>query len=85
MAEVTVSQLAESVGQSVDRILKQMKEAGLKHDAPDQLVSDEDKKALLKFLKTSHGEKAEQPRKITLKRKTMTTLKRWQRCWQAYG
>ncbi len=75
MAEVTVSQLAESVGQSVDRILKQMKEAGLKHDAPDQLVSDEDKKALLKFLKTSHGEKAEQPRKITLKRKTMTTLK----------
>ena len=75
MAEVTVSQLAESVGQSVDRILKQMKEAGLKHDAPDQLVSDEDKQALLKFLKTSHGEKAEQPRKITLKRKTMTTLK----------
>ena len=30
MAEVTVSQLAKTVGASVDRLLSQMKEAGLR-------------------------------------------------------
>ncbi|MDX9874682.1 MAG: translation initiation factor IF-2 [Spongiibacteraceae bacterium] len=74
MAEVTVSQLAEVVGAPVERLLKQMQEAGLSHSSPDQLVSDEDKQTLLAFLKTGHGEAAE-PRKITLKRKTLSTLK----------
>ena len=31
MAEVTVSQLAEVVGAPVERLLRQMKEAGLSH------------------------------------------------------
>ena len=31
MAEVTVSQLADVVGAPVDRLLKQMKQAGLSH------------------------------------------------------
>ncbi|MGJ8686294.1 MAG: translation initiation factor IF-2 [Spongiibacteraceae bacterium] len=75
MAEVTVSQLAEVVGAPVDRLLRQMKEAGLSHGAADQPVSDEDKQTLLTFLKRSHGESAEAPRKITLKRKTLSTLK----------
>ena len=75
MAEVTVSQLAEVVGTPVERLLKQMQEAGLSHGEPNQLVSDEDKHTLLTFLKSSHGEDAGEPRKITLKRKTLSTLK----------
>ncbi|MDB6063052.1 MAG: translation initiation factor [Verrucomicrobiaceae bacterium] len=75
MAEVTVSQLAEVVGTPVERLLKQMQEAGLTHGQPNQLVSDEDKQTLLTFLKSSHGEEAGEPRKITLKRKTISTLK----------
>lgn len=75
MAEVTVSELAESVGASVERLLKQMKEAGLNHASASELVSDEEKQTLLAFLKTSHGEDTAAPRKITLKRKTTTTLK----------
>ncbi len=75
MAEVTVSQLADVVGTPVDRLLKQMQEAGLSHSQPNQLVSDEDKQTLLTFLKGSHGEEAGEPRKITLKRKTISTLK----------
>ncbi len=76
MAEVTVSQLAEVVGAPVDRLLKQMQEAGLKHSKAEQLVSDEDKQTLLAFLKGSHGEAADgEPTKITLKRKTISTLK----------
>ncbi|MCK9504192.1 MAG: translation initiation factor IF-2 [Porticoccaceae bacterium] len=76
MAEVTVSQLAEVVGASVDRLLKQMAEAGLKHTAPNETVTDEEKQQLLAYLKSLHGEKAAtEPRKITLRRKTVSTLK----------
>ncbi|WP_320837116.1 translation initiation factor IF-2 [Zhongshania sp.] len=75
MAEVTVSQLAEVVGAPVERLLRQMKEAGLSHSAAQQAVSDEDKQTLLTFLKRSHGESAEAPQQITLKRKTLSTLK----------
>lgn len=75
MAEVTVSELAKSVGASEERILKQMAEAGLKHTSADALVSDDEKKTLLDHLKASHGEAADVPKKITLKRKTLSTLK----------
>ena len=71
MAQVTVQQLAEVVGASSERLLTQMKEAGLPHSAPDEAVSDEDKQTLLKYLKRSHGEATEQPKRITLKRKTL--------------
>ncbi|MEH6910977.1 MAG: translation initiation factor IF-2 [Oceanicoccus sp.] len=75
MAEVTVSQLADVVGAPADRLLAQMKEAGLKHTSVEEGVSDEDKQILLSFLKSSHGETTEAPKKITLKRKTLSTLK----------
>jgi translation initiation factor IF-2 len=76
MADVRVSDLATLVGASVDRLLGQMKEAGLSHGSADALVSDEEKKVLLTYLKTSHGEEdADTPKKITLKRKTTSTLK----------
>ncbi len=75
MAEVTVSELAKSVGASVERLLAQMKDAGLKQSSADDAVSDEEKQTLLGFLKTSHGESTAAPKKITLKRKTTTTLK----------
>lgn len=75
MAEVTVSELAKSVGAPVERILSQMQQAGLTHQSPDDVVSDEEKQKLLTFLKSSHGETTAAPKKITLKRKTTTTLK----------
>ena len=75
MAQVTVQQLAEVVGASVDRLLTQMGDAGLPHTKVDEAVSDEDKQMLLTYLKRSHGEATSAPRKITLKRKTISTLK----------
>jgi len=75
MAEVTVNQLAETVGTPVERLLKQMKEAGLAHSEPTELVSEEDKKTLLMFLQSTHGAATSEPSKITLKRKTISTLK----------
>ncbi|MEO0443286.1 MAG: translation initiation factor IF-2 associated domain-containing protein, partial [Pseudomonadota bacterium] len=75
MADVTVNDLAKSVGTSVERLLGQMKDAGLSHASANELVSDDEKKKLLSFLKASHGEQDEPPKKITLKRKTTSTLK----------
>ena len=75
MAEVTVSELAKVVGASEDRLLSQMKEAGLKHKKATDKVSDEEKQVLLAYLKTLHGGQSGQPRKITLKRKKVETLK----------
>ena len=76
MAEVIVSELAKSVGTSVERLLTQMGQAGLSQSSADDVVSDDEKQRLLGFLKTVHGgETAEAPKKITLKRKTTSTIK----------
>ncbi|GAA3588745.1 translation initiation factor IF-2 [Marinobacter xestospongiae] len=75
MSEVTVKQLAEDVGAPVDRLLRQIVEAGLKARSENDSVSSEEKQQLLAFLRKNHGESDAEPRKITLKRKTTTTLK----------
>ncbi len=75
MAEVTVNELAKSIGAPVERLLKQMQEAGLNHKSADAKVSDDEKQRLLAHLKTSHGEATGEPKKITLQRKTTTTIK----------
>ncbi len=74
MADVTVTELAESVGTSVDRLLQQLNDAGLKQKKASDAVSDEDKQLLLSALKTSHGGTTRAPTKITLKRNTRTVL-----------
>ncbi|MGE3297649.1 MAG: translation initiation factor IF-2 [Porticoccaceae bacterium] len=75
MAQLTVSELAEVVDAPVERLLRQMHAAGLSHDSAEQVVNDEDKRKLLVYLKSLHGEGAEEPRKITLRRKTVSTLR----------
>jgi translation initiation factor IF-2 len=75
MTQVTVKELAQVVDTPVERLLQQMREAGLTHTSAEQAVSDSEKQALLAHLKGSHGAKAEQPRKITLQRKTTSTLR----------
>ncbi|WP_271409232.1 translation initiation factor IF-2 [Pseudomonas sp. Q1-7] len=75
MTQVTVKELAQVVDTPVERLLLQMREAGLPHTSAEQVVTDNEKQALLAHLKSSHGERLEEPRKITLQRKTTTTLK----------
>lgn len=75
MSDVTVKQLSEVVGTPVERLLKQMQEAGLSHTQADQPISEEDKQTLLAHLKRTHGDDGSAPQKITLKRKTLSTLK----------
>jgi translation initiation factor IF-2 len=75
MTQVTVKELATVVDTPVERLLQQMREAGLSHSSAEQVVTDSEKQALLAHLKSSHGDKVEEPRKITLQRKTTSTLK----------
>jgi len=82
MSDVTVKQLAEVVGISVERLLTQIVDAGLTAKDADSEISDTDKAKLLKHLRQSHGKDAEkeevssaEPKKITLKRRTVSELR----------
>ena len=75
MAEVTVKELAQVTETPVERLLQQMQEAGLPHKSAEQTVSDEEKQRLLAHLKSESGDGGNEPRKITLTRKTVSTLK----------
>ena len=80
MADVTVKQFAEVVGISVDRLLTQLKEAGVPVNDPDATINDSEKMELLSFLRNKHAvekdvETTKSPKKITLSRKTTSELK----------
>ena len=75
MTQVTVKELAKAVNTPVESLLQQMHEAGLAHTSADQKVSDTEKQTLLTFLEKGTGSKADGSKKITLQRKTTTTLR----------
>lgn len=77
MADVSIREFASAVGVSVEKLLSQIKEAGLPHTDADHLISNADKTKLLVHLRKGHGAEEEEasPRKITLKRKTLGTLR----------
>jgi len=75
MADVTVKQLATAVGVPVDRLLTQIKEAGLPIINETQVINEEQKKLLLNYLKTSHASGSNlMPNRITLKRKSLSQV-----------
>ena len=80
MSDVTIRQLAEDVGIPVDRLLGQLGEAGLKKEGPDASISEDEKLSLLTYLRSAHGktggaDEGGEPKKITLKRKTVSQLR----------
>jgi translation initiation factor IF-2 len=78
MSQVTVSQLAEVLGVSVDKLISQMSKANINLTSGDDTVSNDDKKKLLAHLRSAHGKSesdATAPRKVTLKRKSMSELR----------
>ena len=76
MAEVSIREFAGTLNVSVEKLLSQVKEAGLPHTDADHMISTDDKTRLLALLtKGRGGEDDAAPRKITLKRKTLGTLR----------
>jgi len=76
MPDVKITEYADVIGISVERLLEQLEEAGLASKAADDLITDTEKNELLSFLRRKHGkdEKSE-PRKITLRRKSVSEIK----------
>ena len=78
MSQVTVSQLAEVLGVSVEKLIAQMDKADINLTSGDAAISNDDKKKLLAHLRSTHGKSesdATAPRKVTLKRKSMSELR----------
>ena len=69
MKDISVEELAKIVGTPEEKILSQMKEAGLNQTLASDLVTDQDKKILLDFLK---GQQDKAPKTISLKGKKPT-------------
>ena len=66
MKDISVEELAKIVGTPEDKILSQMKEAGLNQASASDLVTDQDKKVLLDFLK---GQQSKTSNNLTEKKK----------------
>ncbi len=77
MADVSVTQFADVVGISVERLLEQLKEAGVNASNAEATITDEEKMTLLSFLKAKHESTgtSSEPKKITLNRKSTSELK----------
>ena len=70
MSDKTVRELAEVVKIPLERLLEQLKEAGLSVSAADEVISDDDQTKLLTHLRSRHGKPAGEPEKqrVTLVR-----------------
>jgi translation initiation factor IF-2 len=76
MPEVTVKEYADVIGITVERLQEQLQEAGFSDRAAEDQLSDTEKAELLGFLRRKRGkDDASEPKKITLKRKTVSELK----------
>jgi len=79
MVDVTVGQLAKTLKQEPDHLLKLMRQAGLPHQHDDEIVSDQQKVRFLDFVQnrqsTENAPGSDQQRKITIRRKNVSTLR----------
>ncbi len=79
MTETTVKHLAALVGIPPERLLHQLREAGIAAAGEDAILSESEKIQLLSFLRRSHGKEepttAAAPSKVILTRKTVSELR----------
>ena len=79
MSEVTVKQLASTVGIPVERLLAQLMEAGISVADGEARLTEQEKLQLLSYLRRSHGKKEAEgggaPNRVTLKRKSVSELR----------
>ncbi|MDA8621079.1 translation initiation factor IF-2 [Psychrosphaera sp.] len=73
MTEVSLDKLSQDVGTPVEKLVSQFADAGIKKSAGD-MVNEAEKKQLLDHLSKAHGGEGAEPTKMTLQRKTKSTL-----------
>ncbi len=74
MAKQNVASFAEEVGMPPQTLIEQLAAAGIDKKSADDPIGEDDKTRLLDFLRARHGA-GEEKKKITLTRKTTSTVK----------
>ncbi|MBP7782864.1 MAG: translation initiation factor IF-2 [Acinetobacter sp.] len=75
MTDKSIKELAISVNRSVEKLLEQVRDAGLPQSKADDIISTEQQSTLVNHLKKIHGQDSGNAGQITLKRKTTSTAK----------
>ncbi len=79
MSDKTVRQLAEVVKIPLERLLEQLKEAGLSASSADDIISEDEKMQLLGHLRKRRGKAEDEagsaPRRVTLERRKVMEIK----------
>lgn len=77
MSNKTVRQLADIVKIPLERLLVQLKEAGVKASKAEDQITEDEKTKLLAHLRSRHGngEAENSPNRVVLKRRKVTELK----------
>jgi translation initiation factor IF-2 len=79
MNDKSIRQFAEIVKIPLERLLEQLKEAGLSASSPDDTISDDEKMRLLAHLRKRHGKNdaivENAPRRVTLERRKVMEIK----------
>ncbi|HUW99292.1 MAG TPA: translation initiation factor IF-2 [Acidiferrobacter sp.] len=83
MPETTVKSFAEQIGVAPDKLLQQLVAAGISGKKSGDPLSDEEKMALLSFLRTHHGAGEPEAKRITLTQKSTSKIVQNSRFGQA--
>ena len=79
MSDIKVKDLAKTIGVTAKHLVEQLNEAGVDISKTDDAITEEQKQVLLSFLQQRHGKSSENtvsaPKKITLKRKSVSEIK----------
>lgn len=77
MANVTVRKLADTLHISLDKLVAQLADAGLKKNSADDVLDDEEKRQLLSHLQETHGKESSgtsSPNQVVLTRRKTQVL-----------
>ncbi|MHB1565409.1 MAG: translation initiation factor IF-2 [Acidiferrobacter sp.] len=83
MPETTVKSFAEQIGVAPDKLLQQLVAAGIDDKKSGDPLSDDEKMALLSFLRTNHGGGEPAAKRITLTQKSTSKIVQNSRFGQA--
>lgn len=79
MSQVSITSFAKQVGTSVEKLLGQLADAGVKGKRKNDLLDDAEKRQLLQFLQGGGGHSETARQQITLKRRTTNEIKQTSR------
>lgn len=74
MSQISIKKFAETLTMSVEKLLTQLHEAGVKGKKESDTLAEDEKLTLLNYLKGLHGDKSDAPKKVTLQRKQVQKL-----------